>query len=183
MLKPNFNTNLINHKLIITVGFLFIALALIILILWPNFQDLKIIQKKVQEKRIELETKEDYLLKLNQDKAKLEEYEEELSKINSALPDSPSPASLFNYLQVVSSESGLILEKIGSFGTSPPGDLLDIQETNFSIGVVGTYASFKDFLLALEKSARLIKVENISSSFAREESLFVFNLRIKVYSY
>jgi len=176
-----------NRTLIITVVFFIAVIIIAILFLWPKYQELKITQKNIEQKKIELQTKEEYLLKLSEIQTELERYQEEFSKINSALPDDPSFPSLFNYLQKTFSETGLILEKIDSFSISSSQDLLDLKEAVFSIGVAGSYSSFKNFLSVLEKSARLIEVENISFSSSKKEEgveeLFVFNLKLKVYSY
>ena len=60
----------------------------------------------------------------------------------------------------------------------------EIKETRINFLLVGSYPDFKNFLFILEKSARLIDVENISFALPKEkEGLFNFNITIKVYSY
>ena len=183
MNKFNFSGNLINNILIITVAFFLVSLAVIVFILWPSFQELQIVREEVRGKKIEVETKEEYFLKLGEIRTQLRGYEDDLAKINSALPNNPSLPSLFNYLQKTASASGLVLESISDFTTSPSKDFPALRETSFGIGVSGSYFSFKNFLSTLEKSARLIRVESISFSGGGEGDLFLFNLRIKVYSY
>ncbi|MDP2966935.1 MAG: type 4a pilus biogenesis protein PilO [bacterium] len=183
MNKFNSPANLIEYAPIITIVSFLIVIVTTVAILWPKFQELKIIQKNIEEKRLELQTKEEYFLKLSETKTKLEGYQEEVSRINSALPDNPSLPSLFNYLQKTSSESGLVLEKISPFTVSFSEDFPNLQETVFNIGVTGSYLSFRNFLSILEKSSRLIGVENISFSSPEEKESFVFDLKLKVYSY
>ena len=184
MNKFNPPANLINFASIVAAASFLIVILLTALVLWPKFQELKIVQKNVEEKRAELQTKEEYALKLSEIKTKLEEYGQELSKINSAIPDDPSLPSLFSYLQKASSESGLILMDISPFTISPSKDLTNLKEAVFSIKVSGSYPSFKNFLSALEKSARLIEAGNVSFSFSEEEGeSFTFDLRLKAYSY
>ena len=184
MNKSNLPTNLINYASIIAAVSLLIVILITALILWPKFQELKIVQKNIEEKKAELQAKEEYLLKLSEIKAKLEEYQQEFSKIDSALPANPSLPSLFNYLQKTSSESGLILTEISPFTVSPSIDFPGLQESVFSVEVSGSYSSFKNFLSILEKSARLIEIENISfSSSGQKGESFVFKLGFKAHSY
>jgi len=184
MAKFDSSNNLIEYAPIITIVSFLIVIVITAVSLWPKFQELKIIQQKVEEKRLELQTKKEYFLKLGETKSRLEAYQEEVSKINSALPDNPSLPSLFNYLQKTSSELGLVLEKINPFTVSFSQDLPNLQETVFNIEVSGSYSSFRNLLSFLEKSSRLIEVENISFSFSEEKKeSFVFNLKLKVFSY
>lgn len=161
---------------------LFLVLVLGVVLIWPQYQTLKALPKNIKEKEAQLQYKKIYFSELSQIKAELEQYELALSKIDSALPPDLSLPSIFNFLQKASSQSGLVLKAISPVNTSPSEEISTASETKFSISVVGAYSSFKDFLSTLEKSARLIEVENISFSSPSEPSL-TFNLRIKVFSY
>jgi len=162
-----------------------------ITILWPKLQETGEIKENIRAKEAEIKTAEEYFSDLNKTKADLEKYEIELSKIDSALPNNPSVPTFFDFLQKVSSQSGLILERLSSFVTAPSTNFPGFQETVFSFDVRGSYSSLKTFLSVLEKSARLIEVENIAFSSAvkseiispKEKDLFTFSLRVRVYSY
>jgi len=59
-----------------------------------------------------------------------------------------------------------------------------VKETTVDLFLTGFYPSFKNFLIDIEKSARLIEIERISIDFIEEEDgIFNFNLILKVYSY
>lgn len=199
MTKFNSLDNNFNYRLVFALAFFFASLAIIFLILWPKAQELKIIREEVKEKTNEFNTREDYFSGLNQVNNQLKNHQEGFSMINYALPNDPSLPSLFNHVQKVAGESGLVFAKIGSFKTSyfldepspfqgdernkMPSSLTDIRETDFNIEVIGNYSSFKEFLSKLENSIRLIRVENIYFSSEKEEESFIFDLKIKVYSY
>jgi Tfp pilus assembly protein PilO len=73
-----------------------------------------------------------------------------------------------------------------NFGTVE--GLKENQKINFlpiSLEVAGSYAGFKNFILKLEKSARLVEVENTSFSYPEREQKegYIFRLGLKVYSY
>jgi len=115
----------------------------------------------------------------------LSTYKEQLSKIDSALPKDPSVAALFNFFQKTSSENGLILTEVdmsGLFSSESSGER--IQKMSFSISVSGSYSAFKNFLSAVYRNSRLIKVKSISfSSSEQRKDLFDFNLNLETQSY
>ena len=69
---------------------------------------------------------------------------------------------------------------------------IQLQEVSIKCSLSGSYPGFKNFLSALQKSARLFEVESISFSSAQEkeekkekeaEEMLDFDLEIKAYSY
>jgi Tfp pilus assembly protein PilO len=149
----------------------------------PKYKGLKDLQASVAEKETELQYKQQYFSNLADVKTKLDKYEEELSKIDSALPFGPSLPSLFNFIQGAGSQSGIVLKGISPF-TSTSQKESKVKKTEFSLEVSGDYASFKSFISALEKSARLIEIENISFSLPKEGGdIFTFNIKIAVSNY
>ena len=159
-----------------------IVLVLGVLVIWPKYQDFVDFGGKVEAKKSELQYNEEYFQELEEIKEKLEEKKEEVAKIDSALPDKMSLPPVFDFVQEISSESGLIFKSLSPFVVSYSEEFPEIQKIRFTIVLSGTYSSFKSFLAALEKSARMIEVENISFSSEGEEPL-IFSLRLKVYSY
>lgn len=155
------------------------------LFLWPKYQNYQNLQTQIGNKNIELENQNAHYENLIDLSEKLQEFDVELEAIDIALPSnaSYSAISFYNYLQKASSENGLIVNQIGSFALSPLVGRGDIQEMSLSVGVSGSYSAFKNFLRALEKSARIIEVESISFSFPGEDGLFSFQIEIKTHSY
>lgn len=175
--------NLLNYIILIITGFFLFTIIFGVGFLWPKYQEIKVLKKNIEQNEIELRQEEQYFSNLSQIKRELEQYQEELSKIDSALPDSPSLPSFLNFIQETSSQSGLILKGMSPFTLSISEKNPDIREIRMSLTVGGSYSSFKDFLSFLEKSARIITVENISFSGEKEDTPFTFNLKIKTQSY
>lgn len=168
----------------IVIAALFILILIIgTIFVWPKYQQLKFLEKTIEEKRAALRDQEEYIKNLISIAEELKKYEASLSKIDSAFPDTPSLPALLNFFQKASSQSGLTLKGMGSISITPNKVTPNIKETGLSLVVDGSYSSFKDFLQIIEKSARLIEIENISFSASREESPSTFNLRIKSHSY
>ena len=164
------------NKLIITAACLVLALVSGFFLTWPKYQALQVLQTNIEAKEAELQSKESYFSQIKEISEDLEGYAESLAKISSALPETPALPSLFNFLQITASQTGLVLEEIilGSVGQG---------EIHVTCRLAGSYPSLKSFLLALESSARLIEVESISFSSPEEGKPFTFNLKIKVFSY
>jgi len=177
------------RPLAIIIG-LILLIALGIAVVFPEYQNLNSLQLKVKEKEAALQSKKEYFSNLGEISEELKKYEESLSKINSALAAEPGLPALFNFLQTAASQNGLVLKKITPTLPSSlreelvkEGWSLEIRETGINLTVTGSYPSFKDFLSNLEKTARMIEIENISFSTGEEAGPIDFNLRIKVYSY
>ena len=171
-------------------GAMILTGLLTVFLLWPKYQNLQQLSLRVQAKEMELKSKEDYYSHLKQTSRLLEGYREGLSKINSALPRNPSLASLFDYFQKISSQTGLLLEKIGFESGSQPitqkeeQGLPSVKEMGLRLSLSGSYPDFKNFLSVIEKSARLFEVKNISFSVPTEEGEpFSFEVQIKTHRY
>lgn len=160
---------------------LLLSLALGFFLVWPKAQEFR--HKKVDalKKESEFRNLKESLSEIRLLSQGLEEYSNELSKIETALPLRLSLPSLINELQKTASEHGLILKSysLGSFPKEESG----IKEFSLSLGLSGSYSAFKDFLFVLERSSRLIELENVSFSSPEQGKPSDFNLGIKVYSY
>ena len=158
--------------------------------LLPKYQGFLELKDEISEKELQLQQRKNYFSKLKQFSAKLEEYQESINKISSALPGEFSLASLLNFFQRKSSESGLVLKSLSQ--ASAPQKPKEKKEeervrsrikTNYlNFTLRGSLSSFENFLSDIEKSARLIEVENISLQ-AKGEELPEFTLLLKIYSY
>jgi Tfp pilus assembly protein PilO len=172
---------------------------------YPQYQKLNSLKKEIFEKEKELSSQEKYFENLQKTAEELKKYETTLSKIDSALPQNPSLPDLLNFIQKASSQSGLSLKNISpavisplekatpsvnigsvgeAVGGAPSERYGEIKTMKINLLLVGSYSNFKNFLSLLEKSARLIDVEEISFALSKEETgLFNFSLTVKVYSY
>lgn len=173
------------NKLYITAISLVLAVILGIVLLWPKYQDIQELNSAIKEKEVELQSKEDYFSQLRGISQRLTEYEEGLSKVSSAFPQDPSLPSLFNFFKETASQTGLLLEDIKMRGIKErEGGPKRIKEIHSTFTLSGLYPDFKNFLSALEKSARLIEVEKISFSSPKElREPFSFQVNIKTHSY
>ncbi len=168
-----------NRSNIIIICFL-LTIVLGAFLLYPKYQDFVVLEKQVQTKENQLESKQEYLSDLSQNSEQLKKYQEKLLVIDAALPSNLSLPSLFDLLQKTASQNGLIVKDMSS---SSVANTEGIQEVGVHLKTVGLYSSFKSFISALEKSTRMIEIESFSFSTPQEGGIFDFILTIKTYSY
>jgi len=161
-----------------------LTILIVVFLLWPGYLKFQNYQAQVHNKEVELQYKDEYYKELSSLSEKLNGYQDQLSKINSALPVDSSLPSFYNFLQNAASENGLILKSFSSFSTKALAEKPEIMETVLGpIVFSGSYSSLKNFLITLEKNSRIIEIENISFSTPKEGDLFDFKITIKTYSY
>ncbi len=172
------------NKLMIIGGCLILTLVLGFTLVWPKYQNLQILRSNIEMKEAELENKTNYFTQIEETSEGLEEYEENLAKISSALPQTSALSSLFNFLQLTAAQTGLFLEEISLTGVTDLEEMEKIKEIRTSLQVSGAYSAFKDFLTAVENSSRIIEVEDITFKAPKEPTdSFSFDVQIKTYSY
>ncbi len=166
----------------------FFVFSFSIYFILPEYAEFKDLKAQVSKKEADLELEKNYFSNLEKISDDLEKEQEVLEKIDSALPKEISLASLLNFFQIKASESGLIVETLGQASipskkkkTGETETKAKIQESYFTITLVGSLPSFENFLQSIESSARLIEIESISLQ-ESEGELLEFVLLIKVYS-
>ncbi len=172
-----------NRSLTTIIIIFFISLFVGVFLVWPKYQELKIKKEELLQKNAELTNLKGYAERLREISEEMKKYSTEIAKIDSALPSKFSLPSFLNYLLKTTSENGLILKNYGASTMPAQGKEGELKEYNLGLSVFGSYSSFKSFLSALERSSRLIEVENISFSSPEKEKPSDFNIGIKVYSY
>ncbi len=169
------------HKTIIIFIMLVCSLSFNSLFLTPKYQSFSILNDMVSAKEVELSFKQDYYSQVRKISNDLEEYSEPLTKIEMALSSEPDIALLFEFLQQTTSHTGLILKETsfsyedGSKKTENPKNSL------VSFKVSGRLENFFDFLVYLEKSARLVEVSSIQFKAPEEGDIFIFNVKAKIH--
>lgn len=184
--------------MLFTATLFFLAILGLLFLVQPKYQAFKQLKAQERFQQTQVENRERFFAQLEEISQRFEGYGEALDKINSALPSSPQMSLLLNFLNKTAEKNGLLLKEIGPVTTSKlsPQEIekirgketaqggKELKETRVSLEILGDYPSFKNFLAALEKSARLIEIENVKfNTLKTGAGLFRFNLQIKVYSY
>ncbi len=170
----------------ITIGTIVIFLCIVlgmIFFWWPKYKNFNNLDAEIKGRRVDLENKEKYFSELNTVWSQLKEHNEELLKIDSALPTTAIVPDLVNFLAEKSSQNGLILEKVNLEKISVLEKDSKIQKISLSLTLSGFYPALRNFISSLQKSAKLIEVNSIIFSESKLGGIFSFNLGVETYSY
>jgi Tfp pilus assembly protein PilO len=171
------------RKSIVIVVTLIATSIFVFLYVFPKKDALSGLENIIQEKKQELAAREDYFKELKSVSKGLEDYQSQLAKIKSALPEDPQPIVFYDFLQKLTSRSGLVLKNI-SYNLSEPENsgVQGLKTISLNLGVAGTVDGFRVLLSILEKSTRIINIESFSfTSPEKEKDTVNFNLKIKAY--
>ncbi|MBU0546906.1 type 4a pilus biogenesis protein PilO [Patescibacteria group bacterium] len=161
--------------LIITICLL-LTLVIGFFAIYPKYQEITLLRNQIYNKSEEFKFREEYLKELSKASAELKNYDEQLKIIDATLPSEASLPLLFDFFQKAGSQSGMILKNISATKGSSPDNP---KKVTISLEASGTYSSFKDFIVILENSARLINVNSVSfGKFNEEEQLIIFNFNL-----
>lgn len=152
--------------------------------LWAEASALRVEQKKVDSvlsDLISLRTTRDDLLQAYNSVKK-----SDLDKLYKIVPATSDNSGLLVYLEKTSSDRGIRLRRAG-FEKEPTTGQKTIQATSLNYNVLpisftvsAAYDSFKSFLSALERSARVMDVTDISFTVSKT-NLFEFTIKAKTY--
>lgn len=147
--------------------------------LWlPNYQTFQANNKDLGSEGEKISKKKEYLYELEGHLNNLEEYQEDMAKIDSALPFEYSPASLYSFIQKTGAESGMVVSqaefsKTASSSKAVEKDTsssLTMNSIDISVTLEGDYLSFKKFLSIIFKTSRLIEIKSLSFESAPKDN-------------
>ncbi|MDO8504185.1 MAG: type 4a pilus biogenesis protein PilO [bacterium] len=171
------------RRSVIIIICLFSAAVLTVGFVLPQKKLLDSLAEKIYGQKAELRSKEEYFSNLQDIQDEFKKYQTQLAKINSSLPKIQQLPAVFDFLQKASSQSGLVLKSVSPVANLRGGAQTGPAESFLSLVVSGSLSSFRNFISILEKSSRMIEVENISFSGQEGSSSSSFNLAIKIYFY
>jgi Tfp pilus assembly protein PilO len=177
--------NKYNVILIIGICILLLSIAGGAIWWWPALSGYMSLKEELNNRDIELEGKEAYFNGLKETLDRVKEQNEEIAKINSAFPEDLEVGvpTLLNFMKELSSKNGVIVDTLsGDPASLTAGASSGIEELPFSLSVSGTYASFKNFLSAIYRNARMIDVDSIRFGSSQEkEGLSSFDISLRTY--
>ncbi len=142
----------------------FIILILMYFLVLPAYNNFKDLQIKLGEKKAEFNAKYAYYSEVAKVFYQLEERKDSVKVIDDALPDNPSFGRLMYFFQEKAKENGLIVKDLFLAKYALGSQTSTVKEIVFSFNITGTYVALKNFILSLEKSARLFEITSISFS-------------------
>ncbi|HCC60060.1 MAG: hypothetical protein A2402_01355 [Candidatus Staskawiczbacteria bacterium RIFOXYC1_FULL_37_43] len=189
---------------------LFIVLLLIFFLVVPQYNVFKDLRVELGKKKAEYNAEYEYFSEIAKNYSQIQALEQDIEKIDDALPIGYNFGNLIYYFQNQALADGMIiksmfLSKSSSAGAkktnysyeseSGESKMPQMNEIGFSLNMTGSYSSLENFIVSLEKSARLFEVKNISfgasaASQGAEQSqqfqmqeIYNFNLEVLTHSY
>jgi len=179
---------------------LFIILLLAFFLVVPEYRSFRALQSDLSEKIAEFNAEHDYYSEINRVYFDLQNHQDDIKKIDDALPQDPNLGKLIYFFQNTAAENGMMVKDLflsKSSSANPVNTASGANNVNdivFSIDLIGDYSSLGNFIISLEKSARLFEITNISfgssqaqASLSSQQSQIqqtsIFNLQVKAHSY
>jgi len=162
-----------------------VSLGLAFFQVWPIYQDLNILQNDVEITEQQLNNRENYFSQLKDSKQTLDTHQEEMAKIDEAIPPALALPALYDHFEALSFSSGVVLLSIGS-ATDPLYEDSDssILRTAVTLDLLGSYEGLKGFLAQLNASPRFLNVDSLAFGAPEEEDEGIaFSITVNTYSY
>lgn len=165
---------------------LFIILLLVFFLVVPEYKTFGELRTDLGEKKAEFAAQYEYYVEIAKTHNELIAHQDDIKKIDDALPQDPALGKLIYFLQETIKKNGLIskdlsLSKASSVGTSA-GAISSVKNVILSVNLTGTYSSLEGLISSLERSARIFEITNISFG-SGSGSVYSFSLQIKTHSY
>lgn len=165
---------------------IFIIILLVFFLVVPEYKIFKSLQTDLAEKTAEFRAEFDYYAAVAKTYDDLQGRQDDIKKIDDALPQDSNLGKLVYFLQETAKENGLMVKNLflskSSQASSAVNNSNSIKDMVFSMDLSGDYASLENFLVALENSSRIFEVTNISFGSSASQA-YSFSLQIKTYSY
>ena len=185
-------------------------MLLIFFLVVPQYNVFKDLRVELGKKKAEYNAEYEYFSEIAKNYSQIQALEQDIEKIDDALPIGYNFGNLIYYFQNQALAAGMIiksmfLSKSSSAGAkktnysyeseSGESKMPQMNEIGFSLNMTGSYSSLENFIVSLEKSARLFEVKNISfgawaASQGAEQSqqfqmqeIYNFNLEVLTHSY
>lgn len=153
--------------------FIFLILAALVLFLFavPQYRHYQDLRKAGMGKMAQYSGESIYFARISDILSNLQGRKEALEKIESALPAGFSLGPLMDFLYKKGSENGVLITSVvfaeSSLGLpeiAPVSAAGQTQDVAFTLDARGSYNGLKNFLLAIDNSARLFETDSIAFS-------------------
>lgn len=181
----------------LALSFVFLVLALIVIFVWawPAFQEVGVLNKKINEEKSQYDTQ---YKAVQIAKSIIDQYKSLISvsqTISLSIPRGAEIQNLLAQLDNITTQSGLSLQSVNfeNVGvlTSPSKQsaqniIQSYKTLRLTLGLTGNYESLKTWLNAVESDIRLMDIINIAfagltSDSQKNSGLFNFKVMLNVY--
>lgn len=164
---------------------IFTVCFFLILAIQPTLVTIAKLNKEIQDKT---EASQKLQTKINSIVAAQNEFaknSENFSLLDDALPEKSEFPRLAFFFEEIATSSGVSLNSLSFDGieesvANPEGSVSPgTRQLNFSITVSGDYPKLRDFLITLESSRRILKIEKSTFNQAKKEDIVELSLSVR----
>jgi Tfp pilus assembly protein PilO len=165
---------------------LFIILLMVFFLVMPEYNKFVKLQAELGQKTAQYRAQVDYYAAIAKTYEDLQARQDDVNKIDDALPQDPALGKLIYFLQETGKENGLTVKDVflSKLSTSnvQVGAANSVKDLVLSMDLSGDYASLLNFIFFLEKSSRIFEVSSISFDSSTGPP-YNFSLQVKTHSY
>ncbi len=169
------------NKLIINTLILALMVLVVWLVAWPAGRGVVGLRKEAALKKTSIGLERAVIEKLNSINNVLAEQKSNVERLEQAIPDSELKPELISIMENLASQNGLNLVSVNvasvpdeSGARTNRGREVTARDTigrlKIDINTSGNYASFKSWLTAVERSLRIIDVNEITFAIAKQKT-------------
>lgn len=163
------------NKPAVIIIFLILIAMLLFLFVIPEYQEYQSLRLSVIEKQAKYSGESIYFARISDIILGLQSRQQVLDKIKSALPASVTLGPMVDFLQKKGSENGVSITSIvfSQALALVPGEVLETsspaetKDVLFTMDLTGSYQGLKNFLFAMDNSARLFEMDSVSFSLSQ----------------
>jgi Tfp pilus assembly protein PilO len=186
---------------------IFAIILLVFFLVSPEYNTFTGLETQLGEKQAEYDAEFSYYNAIAATYQNLQSHQDDINKVDDALPTNPDLGKIIYFLQQASTQNGMMIKDLflskSSQNIAQSNTGGNIKNIVFSMDVLGNYSSLEQFLISLEQSSRIFEITSISfgssaptpaassqgaaqapapSQFQIQQT-YSFNLQIKTYSY
>lgn len=178
---------------------LFIILLLIFFLVVPEYKTFGKLRVDFGIKKAQFNAEFDYYATIADTYFNLQSRQDDLKKIDDALPKDSSLGKLVYFLQQTAKQNGMMFKDLvlskSSSGGADTKVINTVKDVVFSVDLLGSYESLGKFIVALEKSSRIFEITSIAFSSGagavpkatesqfQIQQTYSFSLQIKTHTY
>lgn len=170
-----------NFRIYLIIIFILIAGLIGYFLVWPEYQELLIVQSEIEGTQEKIQSIDKRLADLKDASRELEQYKDQLKILDYALPNRFYLPQIYDFFGYICPQRGLTFGGVNA-SVGPSSDF-NIREVLISLNASGDYSTIKNFLSYLESSARFFAISNINLSSSGEPgALLNLSLNLKTYA-
>jgi len=167
----------------VIIGIVVIALVTLAFWTFPVYQEYTALSVELTEKETELQNRENYFSQLGSLENYLGGFQDQLLKLNAAVPGDSALPSLYDLVQRMSSESGLVLRQISAVKDAKAVSGVQARTVAVSLNLEGSYEGLKTFLSRTQTAPRLLDVTSVGFVSPPAGTSFQFTIHLNAFSY